>query len=529
VETLAKLENAAGPAASAEELEDGLYSEYVDALSENEVVFEFQLTDFGDNLKLTAFDVESLELILATSGLNEYDPSDIFDILSACSAAGGLDKAGFDEAMRTLIDGEGLTDEEKSFLTFSLTRIFFAFDRNNAGFVELDEFFAGMCLFACGNKSDKLSMAFETFIASTNSNENITDEKTRAGLTVQELWRFIRSFLTMLAALNEDNMDKPRSDLDALVDAGAMDVTERVFQWLMEASGQNMRINFEQFANWYTEGGFRYSPWLELLDTRKWSMGNQVQEIEPEAEQGEQSSEKIAPVVVMKFEVPLSLEKTESIPVTEEDIENLSALLSLTTLNEQRLMDLHDSLLAVESAVSSNWHVLDKACFDECMRTVVPAHELSNAEKSFLSFALSKCFYAYDRSGDAQQADFVEFTSGIGLLTAGTLDEKMSIAFALFDSDGSGYLTRRELCSFVRSLLTIALALTSHASSFGSKHFHEVVDRGAAHITQTVFVESSREQATKISFLEFFSWYEMRGEDCMPWVEIIQSIVERMQ
>ena len=29
-------------------------------------------------------------------------------------------------------------------------------------------------------------------------------------------------------------------------------------------------INFEEFADWYTYGGFEVSPWLELLDLKKW-------------------------------------------------------------------------------------------------------------------------------------------------------------------------------------------------------------------------------------------------------------------
>lgn len=30
------------------------------------------------------------------------------------------------------------------------------------------------------------------------------------------------------------------------------------------------RINFEEFADWYTYGGFEVAPWLELLDLKKW-------------------------------------------------------------------------------------------------------------------------------------------------------------------------------------------------------------------------------------------------------------------
>ena len=31
-------------------------------------------------------------------------------------------------------------------------------------------------------------------------------------------------------------------------------------------------VTFEEFADWYTYGGFEVSPWLELLDLKKWEI-----------------------------------------------------------------------------------------------------------------------------------------------------------------------------------------------------------------------------------------------------------------
>ena len=53
-----------------------------------------------------------------------------------------------------------------------------------------------------------------------------------------------------------------------MVSSASEDLRDLVFDDLdLEEDGQ---ISFEEFGTWYTEGGFRIVPWLELLDLGKW-------------------------------------------------------------------------------------------------------------------------------------------------------------------------------------------------------------------------------------------------------------------
>ena len=55
---------------------------------------------------------------------------------------------------------------------------------------------------------------------------------------------------------------------------------EEFFQFVDSASvwtaaevfklGRAKLITFDNFADWYTEGGYEYASWLELLDLTKW-------------------------------------------------------------------------------------------------------------------------------------------------------------------------------------------------------------------------------------------------------------------
>ena len=38
-------------------------------------------------------------------------------------------------------------------------------------------------------------------------------------------------------------------------------------------SKQIDRLNFDDFGQWYNDGGYERAPWLELLDLKKWVLG----------------------------------------------------------------------------------------------------------------------------------------------------------------------------------------------------------------------------------------------------------------
>lgn len=106
-----------------------------------------------------------------------------------------------------------------------------------------DELNIGLSLLGSGSKSAKLAAAWDMLGKS---------------LSRRAVWKYLRAFLLVLFTLaGHDNV---RDDAD---DA-AISLLARVFP-------QNQsHITFDDFADWYTQGGFQHASWLELLDLNKW-------------------------------------------------------------------------------------------------------------------------------------------------------------------------------------------------------------------------------------------------------------------
>merc|ERR1711871_624313 len=71
-----------------------------------------------------------------------------------------------------------------------------------------------------------------------------------------------------LAALTDHMGTVPSGDALRAIEDACSSVTESIFE--QANLTKDDRINFEQFADWYTEGGYEMIPWLELLDLNKW-------------------------------------------------------------------------------------------------------------------------------------------------------------------------------------------------------------------------------------------------------------------
>jgi hypothetical protein len=111
-----------------------------------------------------------------------------------------------------------------------------------------------------GSKSDKLAGIFRLYVTSSGG---------AASLEKYQLHCFVRCLLITLSTLAEV---EPTSTTTTGGDSGdsrgtavemaALEVTECVFEALASKEGL---VSFDDFADWYTEGGHVLVPWLELL------------------------------------------------------------------------------------------------------------------------------------------------------------------------------------------------------------------------------------------------------------------------
>ncbi|CAM9864813.1 unnamed protein product [Laminaria digitata] len=229
--------------------------------------FCFQISESANPVHLVISDDDAkavLDLVNKT-GLCQREPADVCGTLVSVSKDGMLSKAAFDKCIRDMVPASLLDTEEKTSFSVLLSSIFFSFDRENrrelvcGGGCSADaiELASGFSLLCAGSKSAKLAFAFA-----------LHDEDGDERLTRRGLWRYTRSFLTALMALSFASSSLSAEELTRAVDDGAVWTSAAIFA--ETATQTPNRIGFDEFAAWYTEGGFRVSPWLELLDMGKW-------------------------------------------------------------------------------------------------------------------------------------------------------------------------------------------------------------------------------------------------------------------
>ena len=127
--------------------------------------------------------------------------------------------------------------------------------------ISTNRFLIGMVLLSEGSKSLKLSFAFNLLTAN--------DEET---LSKQDLASFFGTLLLSLHSVTESMKTAMNAYGLAKIMYGIVNAADTLSATVFDQSDKSEtdQINFEEFADWYTYGGFEVAPWLELLDLKKW-------------------------------------------------------------------------------------------------------------------------------------------------------------------------------------------------------------------------------------------------------------------
>ncbi len=156
------------------------------------------------------------------------------------------------------------TQEEMSDFT---ERLFASFDIQKTGKINAVALACGFAVLCGGRKSDKLEHVFE-----------LLDEDKDSLVSKQDISKFITSFLVMLMSVSSSfthlyggSCSNDGMAITRAIESGSEWATSQVFDALQTPTGT---ISFDEFADWYTRGGYQSIPWLELLDLRKWVLGD---------------------------------------------------------------------------------------------------------------------------------------------------------------------------------------------------------------------------------------------------------------
>jgi Ca2+-binding EF-hand superfamily protein len=151
-----------------------------------------------------------------------------------------------------------------------LINFFHSFDLHQVDSVALNELMGGLSLLCGGKKSTKLAFAFGVF------DQRSPQEKRGGGadsnpnsIGGEDLFLFLRSFLIVMFSCCRQSWDLSDDAVNRYIADTTNLVTDDVMRYQWKTRKKN-RVDFDEFGQWYNEGGFETAPWLELLDLRKW-------------------------------------------------------------------------------------------------------------------------------------------------------------------------------------------------------------------------------------------------------------------
>jgi len=117
----------------------------------------------------------------------------------------------------------------------------------------------------------KLAFAFGIFDTRPeviNIKSKKKKEEVVHSLSGEDLFLFLRSILIVTFSCCQQSLDMTDDSVSRCIADTANMICNDVMRHQWETK-QADRLNFDEFGQWYNEGGFERAPWLELLDLKK--------------------------------------------------------------------------------------------------------------------------------------------------------------------------------------------------------------------------------------------------------------------
>ena len=161
----------------------------------------------------------------------------------------------------------------------TLRNFFLSFDLAQSKRVALNQLMCGLTLLCGGKKSNKLVFAFSLF----GGDDPGKNSKKKTSMTCDDFFYFFRSFLIVMFSCCNQSLTLSADEVTQYISDTAKEVADDVMRYWKAKKVE--RVRFENFSEWYNEGGFETAPWLELLDLNKWVLADQVTSQQQQPEQ----------------------------------------------------------------------------------------------------------------------------------------------------------------------------------------------------------------------------------------------------
>lgn len=162
-----------------------------------------------------------------------------------------------------------------------LSNFYQCFDIDQCDSVALDELMGGLTILCGGKKSTKLAFAFSIFDTRPGINTSGKRDNIIHSLSGEDLFLFLRSILIVTFSTCRQSLDMTDEIVGRCIADTANMICNDVMRHQWEAK-QLDRLDFDEFGQWYNDGGFERAPWLELLDLNKWVLLDEPTALENE-------------------------------------------------------------------------------------------------------------------------------------------------------------------------------------------------------------------------------------------------------
>lgn len=222
--------------------------------------------------------VQLLKAMILESGINEIEISTLCTQILSEKKGASISRSRFDFAINSVLGTRIEALSPKTTQTFNafLRSIYTTFVSKKGGWANANELACGFIVLCKGRKSEKLEYAFE-----------MLDTEKKGWITGSQMFSFLKSFLTVLIHISSCELgDQPSEIAVSCTDAMGIVIpnkdviaevsswaTKQVFKAMSDSRNKSFKdtaINFDNFADWYTNGGYSNMAWLELLDLEKW-------------------------------------------------------------------------------------------------------------------------------------------------------------------------------------------------------------------------------------------------------------------
>jgi hypothetical protein len=448
-----------------------------------------------------------------------------------------------------------------------------------SGCADLKELAVGMCFFCAGTKSVKLATAFE-----------LLDERQQGYLTDQQLFGYLRSYLLALVALsllvksgNQKPMTSERlSGIWTAVESGARWTLSHFACSGGNASDLTGRFTFESFAGWYSSGGYKIAPWLELLDlsktlaliqhdsstanpstmtplplpaypphpstvatapmTMSGSSRNRTDRISSLRRRHSMRNCGIPPEILFSF--PLAANRF--LVVLKEDASYVREVVETLGLLASTPDDLWTALSRCVGkrqrppAKDEPTVYVNEGTFLDCMNDASVVGHAAIRKRAAPGFSgqtsrdelLRNFFLCFD-VGQCDRVALDELMGGLALLCGGKKSMKLSFAFTIFDTRPElrrkkrdptimNSLSGEDLFLFLRSVLIVMFSCCRQSIDMTDAEVSQCISDTANMICNDVMRHQwETKQANRCNFDEFGQWYNDGGFERAPWLELL--------